>query len=101
MKIQEIREVILNNDLSVRQAEKIIKKASQNRSSVKKEKVHAADGIPQSYINALATQLTNFLNSKVLIQQNGTRGKIEIEYYSFDDLERVFGLLLSGDKDLA
>lgn len=101
LKIQEIREVILNNDLSVRQAEKIIKKASQNRSSVKKEKVPTADGIPQSYINALATQLTNFLNSKVLIQQNGTRGKIEIEYYSFDDLERVFGLLLSGDKDLA
>lgn len=101
MKIQEIREVILNNDLSVRQAEKIIKKAFQNRSSDKKEKLPSADGMPQSYINALATQLTNFLNSKVLIQQNGTRGKIEIEYYSFDDLERVFGLLLSGEKDLA
>ena len=33
---------------------------------------------------------------KVTILQNGNRGKIEIEYYSPDDLERVFGLLLSG-----
>ncbi len=101
LKIQEIREAILSNDLSVRQAEKIIKKASLNRSIVKKEKTPNADGVPQSYINTLSTQLTNFLSSKVLIQQNGSRGKIEIEYYSFDDLERVFGLLLPGEKERA
>jgi ParB family chromosome partitioning protein len=41
------------------------------------------------------TQLTNRLNSKVVITENGSRGKIEIEYYSLDDLDRVTELLLS------
>jgi ParB family chromosome partitioning protein len=98
LKIQAVREAIIKNGLSVRQAEKIIKKTSPNNIIIKKENNSGTDEIPQSYKNALTTQLTNFLNSKVSIQQNGSRGKIEIEYYSFDDLERVFGLLLLGEK---
>ena len=42
----------------------------------------------------MITQLTNKLNSKITINENGNRGKIEIEYYSVDDLDRVTGLIL-------
>lgn len=96
LKIQEIRDLIIRNGLSVRQTEKMIKKASSDKKTVEKSKTELSDDMPQSYKNALTTQLTNYLNSKVSILQNGNRGKIEIEYYSLDDLERVTGLLLSG-----
>jgi len=41
----------------------------------------------------LTTQMTNSLNTKVRILQNGARGKLEIEYYSVDDLDRLVTLL--------
>lgn len=95
LKIKEIRDLIIRNGLSVRQAEKIIKKVAYDKRPGDKNKQEVPEDIPQSYKNALTTQLTNHLNSKVSILQNGKRGKIEIEYYSLDDLERVVGLLLT------
>ena len=94
IKLLQIRDEIVKNGLSVRQAEKIIKKISTNKPVVKNNVSRENHEISQSFCNALITQLTNHLNSKVFIHQNGSRGKIEIEYYSIDDLERVFGILL-------
>ena len=93
-KIQEIRNTIIKNGLSVRQTEKIIKKASLPQTRTKRTLQLPDEEIPLSYKNSLVTQLTNRLNSKVTIQQSGNRGKIEIEYYSLDDLDRVTELLL-------
>lgn len=94
LKIQEIRNIIIKNGLSVRQTEKIIKKATLTHLRPKRPIQPVAEEIPLSYKNSLVTQLTNRLNSKVAITQNGARGKIEIEYYSLDDLDRVADLLL-------
>lgn len=97
MKMGEIRDMVINSGLSVRQTEKLIKKASSTPSAqAKNSKQKVAEEIPKSYTKALTTQLTNRLNSKVSISQNGSRGKIEIDYYSLDDLDRVTALLL-GD----
>jgi len=93
-KLLEVRDEIVKNGLSVRQVEKIIKKLSSNKSVIKNTINQENNEISQSFCNALVTQLTNHLNSKVVLHQNGSRGKIEIEYYSIDDLERVFSLLL-------
>lgn len=94
LKIQEIRNVIIKNGLSVRQTEKIIKKATLTPPRPKRSIQLPVEEIPLSYKNSLVTQLTNRLNSKVSINQTGSRGKIEIEYYSLDDLDRVAELLL-------
>lgn len=96
LKIQEIRDLVIRNGLSVRQTEKIIKKASNENVSPDKRKIVLSDETSRSYRNSLTTQLTNYLNTKVSINHSGTRGKIEIEYYSSDDLERVVALLLAG-----
>lgn len=93
LKIQEVRDMIINNGLSVRQAERLIKKAATEKLSAEKRKVDTPDHYSKSYINSITTQLTNYLNTKVAIVHNGTRGKIEIEYFSPDDLERVVSLL--------
>jgi len=96
LKLQEVRNLIVKNSLSVRQVEKIIKKATLTKPSAKQPPKPAAEEIPLSYRNSLVTQLTNRLNSKIVISQNGSRGKIEIEYYSLDDLDRVTELLLGS-----
>ena len=94
LKIQEARDEIVRGGLSVRQTEKLLKKYSTKKQSGKHLPTQTNDFSP-AYCNSLITQLTNHLNSKVSLNQNGNRGKIEIEYYSFDDFERVVGILLS------
>lgn len=95
LKLQEIRNLIIKNGLSVRQTEKIVKKVSFTKPPTKRAGKPAPEAIPPSYKNSLLTQLTNRLNTKVYITENGGRGKIEIEYYSLDDLDRVTELLLN------
>lgn len=95
LRIQETRDAIVKNSLSVRQTEKIIRKLiSVSKSFSKTLATQNKDEIPKSYQKALINQLTNCLNSKVVINQNGNRGKIEIDYYSLDDLERLISLLV-------
>lgn len=97
LKIQEIRDLIIRDGLSVRQTEKIIKKAVTEKVPSKRRMTDASDEFSKSYVNSLTTQLTNYLNTKVAIVHNGTRGKIEIEYFSPDDLERVVNLLMTAN----
>ncbi len=95
LKLQETRNVIVKNNLSVRQTEKIIRKLITVPKSLGKTLTPGGkDDIPDSYKKSLINQLTNSLNSKVVINQNGNRGKIEIEYYSLDDLERLISILV-------
>ena len=96
LKMQELRNTIVKKSMSVRQTEKMIRKLTAVNSSFNKARQkNTKEEIPESYKKALTTQLTNKLNSKVTINQNGNRGKIEVEYYSIDDLERLISLLVT------
>jgi len=94
--LQELRNQIIQKNLSVRQTEKSIRKTTGTgkASITAKQGTHLIE-IPQSYCTALTNKLTNVLQSKVVISQSGSRGKIEIDYYSLDDLERVIDLIIS------
>ncbi len=93
-RMQEIRDRIINEELSVRQTESICRQRQpRNPSGGSRAKKANNDELPTSYCRALSTQLTNHLNSKVKITQNGVRGKLEIEYYSTDDLDRLVSLI--------
>lgn len=96
-KMKEIRDQVLKKNLSVRQTEKLVRKinASVARTPINRT---IENELPSSYCNALINQLTNRLSSKVYINQNGSRGKLEIEYYSIDDLERLIAVLVK-DSD--
>jgi len=96
LQMQDVRNTIVKNSLSVRQTEKMIRKIKGGRTNPEKSRRNKDKGeLPESYKKVLITQLTNRLNSKVSINQSGNRGKIEVEYYSFDDLERLIGLLVA------
>jgi ParB family chromosome partitioning protein len=96
--IKEVRDQIVEKKLSVRQTELLVKKLLKTPTQQTLKTKKKPEEIPQSYCSSLVNQLTNKLSSKVSIQQNGSRGKIEIEYYSLDDLERVIGLVMNEES---
>ncbi len=79
---------ILKKSLSVRQAELLAspqKARFSGRSAARVEK--------DAEIRALEEKLQHKLGTKVRIHHGRKRGKIEIEYFSLDDLDRVLRLL--------
>jgi ParB family chromosome partitioning protein len=92
-KQKELCALIIKKGLSVREAEAIVKRWSEKRAKppafpVKKR------GELESQLSSLRDSLRNYLGTKVLITQKGKRGKIEIEYYSHEDLERIVQSIL-------
>ena len=94
--LKDIRDQIIVKKLSVRQTEQLIRrnktKVNHPQKSSKLKKNENSQ-LPTSYRKSFENQLTNKLDSKVTIHPNGNRGKIEIEYYSLDDLERLVSLV--------
>lgn len=90
---KEIRDLIVKNKLSVRQTEKLVRKLLTTPSAAKTKKNIKLSELSTNYITSYVNQLETRLGSKVKFNQNGTRGTIEVEYYSKDDLERVIGLI--------
>ena len=100
--MREVRNEIIEQGLTVRQAEALAKKQKKkiaaSRGGAKRQPRKSANELPESYCKSLANGLVNYLDTKARIIQSGTRGKLEIEYYSHDDLERVLSLILSGSE---
>jgi len=93
--LREIRDRIVNEELSVRATERLCTHKPHNPAPKANEAAlpPAAEELPKSYCAALVTQLTNQLHSKVRIVQQANVANLEIEYYSSDDLDRLVSLL--------
>lgn len=88
------RDQIISKGLSVRQAEKLTSRMKQvSRKATATTQGRQNISIPSSITNSLMNKVTNKLDSKIELIQNGSRGKLEIEYYSLDDLERLVDLI--------
>ena len=94
--LKEIRDQIVARQLSVRQTEQLIRAATQGKSP--RPAKQKENEFSKSVKKAFENQLTNRLSSQVVISQSGSRGKIEIEYYSYDDLERIIDMVLGGER---
>lgn len=90
---RQIADQIVAQKLSVRQTEKLVRELTSS-SSKKKEK--SVDEAREAIIHDISEKLKTALGTKVSIRDNGKRGKIEIEYYSDDELERIFDLIRSA-----
>ena len=91
-KQKELCALIIKKGLSVREAEALAKRWSEKPkksiTAVKKK------GDLESQLNSLQDSLRKYLGTKVQINRKGNRGKIEIEYYSHQDLERIVEAIL-------
>ena len=88
-----LAEQIFDEKLSVREAEKLVRNLDKPAKSTKRAKKN--DSIETVYRN-LSEQYKRLLGTKVEIVSKGEKGagKIEIEFYSGEDLERITELLL-------
>lgn len=89
----EIREAlakrITEGGLNVRQAEELAKQLGKKRRE-KAEKAPTANDIE---IERISEKMTSALGTKVKISHSAKKGRIEIEYYGNEDLERLLNLL--------
>ena len=94
-RLQEVRDRIVNEELSVRAVERLCTQKPPGQRPERREAppVPPSGELPPAYCAAVVNQLTNHLNAKVRLVQQGARGRLEIEYYSNDDLDRLIGLL--------
>lgn len=90
----EIADKVFNQKLSVRETEKLVKKFSLEEDK-KEEKEHIARDYKAIYKEA-EDRMKLLFGTKVSIKEkNKDKGKIEIEYYSQDELERIVDLMNS------
>ena len=83
---------VFDDKLSVRETEKLVKNLVSPAKKVKTEKNTAEDAIYES----LEEKMKGIMGTKVSIQRKkNNKGKIEIEYYSRDELERIIDLFES------
>jgi ParB family chromosome partitioning protein len=88
-KQKSITDIITRDNLSVRDVEKLVRASKKPGRKTKPEK--------DKYIVYLEEMLTDRFSSKVNIKKNKNKGKIEIEYTSSDDLNRILDLLKVED----
>ena len=77
---------VFDEKLSVRETEKLVKNLVSPAKKIKTERNTAEDAIYES----LEEKMKGIMGTKVSIQRKkNNKGKIEIEYYSRDELERI------------
>ena len=84
----KIAEKIVKEGLSVRETEKLIKEADAPAKRPAKRKAEK-----NADVKRVEEDLKAVLGTRVNLAQSGKKGKIEIEYYSREELERLIELL--------
>lgn len=82
----EIANTIIEKGLNVRQVESLVNNLDNKKPS--KQKNNISD-MMKKYFSEVENDLGSKLGTKVKISEGVNKGKIEIEYYSKDDLERI------------
>jgi len=80
---------VVSRGLSVRETEALIRRLKAE----KKEPKLSQDRSEQIYLSGLAEDLSRHFGTKIVIKKHGKRGKVEIEFYSNDDLDRLIDRL--------
>lgn len=80
---------IISKSLSVRQVEALVKKATEHQQGETRKPTKLKD----RDIEILEEDLRRRLGTKVLVEDKKGKGKLVIEYYSLDDLDRILKVL--------
>ena len=84
---------IIQGNYSVRQAEMLVSRYS-NRAA-KNESGASVETVDPN-VKAAVHALEQILGTKVTVQENGGRGRIEIHFYSFEEMNRLYEGLLKA-----
>ena len=97
---REAAEYIQEHELTARGAETLVKRLLKDPNVLKKEPQPAKTRTPDIFVREAEERLTRSLGTKVRIQESREQGKgrLEISYFSADDLERLLALLTGTDS---
>lgn len=85
---REICRRIIQKELSVRETEEIAKyyaKGDKKSSSSSQKKT--------AHVKSLEDELRNIFGTKVLVKDKKGKGRVEVEFYSYEELERILEML--------
>ncbi|MDU1314275.1 MAG: ParB/RepB/Spo0J family partition protein [Clostridium septicum] len=83
----EIAQKVIDEKLSVRELEKFIKFLNKPKKNIERKIQN------NPYYKDVTERLQEFLGTKVNISNKNNKGKIEIEYYSDEDLQRILEII--------
>lgn len=81
-----LAEKVVKEEISVREIEKLVKDVANPKKKPEKK-------AKRPEISAIEDELKQILGTKVNIKQSGRKGKLEIEYYNREELERLIDIL--------
>ncbi|MGL5380075.1 ParB/RepB/Spo0J family partition protein [Clostridium sp.] len=84
---EEIARKVIDEKLSVRELETLIKSISRESKDVERKREN------NPYYKDVTEKLQNYFGTKVSISNKNNKGKIEIEYYSDEDLQRILEII--------
>lgn len=82
----QLAQSIIDDGLSVRDIEKLIKDYGKKHDRNEKPTLNP-------FYSDIKSRLENHFGTKVLVSNKSNKGKIEIEYYSEDDLQRILDII--------
>ena len=87
---KDLLDLIVERSLSARDVERLVKKSNSKRAA---NKMPAAEALTDVHLKQIEYELVQVLATKVRIQGDTQSGKLEIDYYCMEDLERLLALL--------
>lgn len=88
-----VAQQIFDEKLSVRETEKLVKKIQKEKDLPEKKKEELDEQVALAY-HDVEEKMKLILGTKVNIRaKDGKKGKIEIEYYSMDEFNRIFEMM--------
>ena len=97
LQMMTLHQKVVREELSVRQTEALVKKYSESFKNNLKVKIVAPK---QSDVIHIENELISLLGTKVAIKKNQKgKGKIQIEFYSENDFQRILEIISGTEKN--
>ena len=85
---------VIAKKLSVRETEALIRRLKAEKKKPRVSENHSE----KIHLNHLAENLSRHFGTKIVIKKHGQKGKVEIEFYSNDDLDRLIHRLRKANN---
>ena len=90
---EELAQRVRDGKLNVRQVEELVRQENKKQKAKPQKKAKQKD--PE--VLAVESRLRDYFSTKVNISHSGKKGKIEIEYYNQEDLNRILDVLNANE----
>ncbi len=95
---EEAAKTVIRQGLNVRQTEALCQNPEKQKSKTRAQTSSRSDELPQGELGQIAQTLSEQLNLPVGLKSEGKGGKIEIQFNSFEELDRFLSIVNDGTE---